>query len=78
MADWADWRLYYMIAIALLDVVVVAVSFGLSYLLVRWVSPASLHSPLAHRPAVSWLFVIICLLAARFRGLQALYHPRDG
>lgn len=61
MAHLADWRPYYMIAVALLDVIVVAVSFGLSWLLVRWISPSSLHNPLAHRPAVSWLFLIICL-----------------
>lgn len=78
-ARMADWRPYYMIAIALLDVVVVAVSFGLSYLLVRWVSPASLHSPLAHRPAVSWLFVIICLSWLLAFGVCKLYttHVMD-
>lgn len=79
MADWGDWRPYYMIAIALLDVIVVAVSFGLSYLLVRWVSPASLHSPLARRPAVSWLFVIICLSWLLAFGVCKLYatHVMD-
>lgn len=79
-ARMADWRpYYYMIAIALLDVVVVAVSFGLSWLLVRWVSPASLHSPLAHRPAVSWLFVIICLSWLLAFGVCKLYttHVMD-
>lgn len=79
MAHLADWRPYYMIAVALLDVIVVAVSFGLSYLLVRWVSPASLHSPLAHRPAVSWLFVIICLSWLLAFGVCKLYttHVMD-
>lgn len=79
MAHLADWRPYYMIAVALLDVIVVAVSFGLSWLLVRWISPSSLHNPLAHRPAVSWLFLIICLSWLLAFGVCKLYttHVMD-